>query len=44
MSKSKGSYTLEESLARLIRDGHLDREEALSYANHPDDLNSLLKG
>jgi twitching motility protein PilT len=44
MSKSKGSYSLEESLARLIRDGHLDREEALSYANHPDDLNSLLKG
>jgi twitching motility protein PilT len=43
MSKSKGSYSLEESLARLIRDGHIDREEALSYANHPDDLNSLMK-
>jgi twitching motility protein PilT len=44
MSKSKGSYSLEESLARLIRDGHLDREDALGFANHPDDLNSLMKG
>ena len=43
MTKSKGSFTLEESLARLVREGHIDREDALSYAFHPDDLNSMLK-
>jgi twitching motility protein PilT len=44
MSKSRGSFTLEESLSKLVRAGHLDREDALGYANHPDDLNSLLNG
>lgn len=43
MSKSKGSFSLEESLAGLVRSGHLDREDALGYATHPDDLSSLLK-
>jgi twitching motility protein PilT len=44
MTKGKGSVTFEESLARLVREGHVDREEALECAVHPDDLKSLLRG
>ena len=43
ITKSKGSLTLEESLAQLVRQGAVDREEALLVAVHPDDLLSLLK-
>ena len=43
MTKGKGSITQEESLSRLVKDGHLEREEALEYAVHPDDLKSLLR-
>ena len=43
MTKGKGSITLEESLARLVRQGHLEREEAVELAVHPDDLKSLLR-
>jgi twitching motility protein PilT len=43
MTKSKGSLTMEESLAQLVRKGAVDREEALLVAVHPDDLISLLK-
>jgi twitching motility protein PilT len=43
MTKGKGSFTLEESLSRLVREGHLEREEALEYAVHPDDLKSLMR-
>jgi twitching motility protein PilT len=44
MTKGKGSITFEESLSRLVKDGHLEREEAMEYAVHPDDLKSLLRG
>jgi twitching motility protein PilT len=44
MTKVKGSITMEESLARLVRDGHLDREEAVEFAAHPDELRSRLRG
>jgi twitching motility protein PilT len=44
MTKGKGSIGLEESLSRLVKDGHLDREEALEFAAHPDDLKSRLRG
>jgi len=44
ITKNKGSFTLEESLAQLVNHGYVDREDALLCANHPDDLNSLLKG
>jgi twitching motility protein PilT len=44
MTKAKGSIALEESLARLVRDGHLDREEAVEFAAHPDELKSRLRG
>jgi twitching motility protein PilT len=43
MTKNKGSLTLEESLARLVRQGHLEREEAVEFAVHPDDLKSMLR-
>jgi twitching motility protein PilT len=44
LTRNKGSFSLEDSLAQLIKAGHIDREDALVYAVHPDDLNSLLKG
>jgi twitching motility protein PilT len=44
MTKNKGSITLEESLSGLVREGHLELEEALEAAVHPDDLKSLLRG
>jgi twitching motility protein PilT len=43
MTKNKGSLTLEESLAQLVRQGSIEREEAIHYAVHPEDLASLLK-
>jgi twitching motility protein PilT len=43
MTKGQGSQTLEESLAKLVMDRKIDRDEALSRAIHPDDLQSLLK-
>lgn len=44
MTKAKGSIALEESLARLVKNGHLDPNEALEVAAHPDDLKSRLRG
>lgn len=43
LTKKKGSFTLEESLVTLIRNGEIEREEALLCAIHPDDLDILLK-
>src|SRR5579859_1066271 len=43
MTKKKGSFALEESLVQLISRGHIDREDALLCAIHPDDLDILLK-
>jgi len=43
ITKNKGSFTLEDSLSRLVMDGKIDREEALAIAGHPDDLQLLLK-
>jgi twitching motility protein PilT len=44
LTNNKGSFSREQSLVQLVRDGHIDREEALLHALHPDDLNSRLKG
>lgn len=44
ITKNKGSFTMEESLAQLVEQGHIDREDARMNAIHPDDLTSLLKG
>ncbi len=43
MTKKKGSFTLEDSLAALVRAGYIDREDANVCAMHPDDLEILLK-
>lgn len=43
ITRNKGSFSLEESLGQLVKQGHIDREDALVCANHPDDLNGLLK-
>jgi twitching motility protein PilT len=43
ITKRKGSFTLEESLAKLVIGGRIDREDALACAIHPDDLLVLLK-
>lgn len=43
MTKGKGSLTLEESLSRLVREGHIEREDALEFSGHPDDLKSLMR-
>jgi twitching motility protein PilT len=43
LTKKKGSFTLEESLVTLVRNGDIEREDALLCAIHPDDLDILLK-
>jgi twitching motility protein PilT len=43
MSKKKGSYTLEESLVKLVTSGSIDQEDAAITAIHPEDLEILLK-
>jgi twitching motility protein PilT len=43
LTKKRGSFTLEESLVGLVRNGDIEREEALACAIHPDDLDILLK-
>jgi twitching motility protein PilT len=43
ITRKKGSFTLEDSLATLVRGGHVEREEAQLRAVHPDDLEILLK-
>jgi twitching motility protein PilT len=43
LTKKSGSFTLEETLVSLIQNGHIEREDALLCAIHPDDLDILLK-
>ncbi len=43
ITRAKGSFTLEESLAQLVAQGKIGREDAMLCANHPDDLGGLLK-
>jgi twitching motility protein PilT len=43
ITRNKGSFTLEESLARLVRQNQIEREDALFHAIHPDDLSDLLR-
>ena len=42
MTRKSGSFTLEESLARLVQTGVLERGEALLRAAHVEELESLL--
>jgi len=43
LTKKKGSFSLEESLARLIMQGSLSREDATHLAFDPSELDGILK-
>jgi len=43
ITRKQGSFTLEESLAQLVIQGELSREDALVRSLHPDDLDLQLK-
>lgn len=43
-SAKHGMITMNESLARLVRDNLIDKNEALAQANDPDELKRLLGG
>jgi twitching motility protein PilT len=43
ITRRHGSFSFEESLARLVREGSIDRDQAMARAAHPDDLEGLLK-
>jgi twitching motility protein PilT len=42
ITRKAGSFTFEESLARLVHGGALERNDAMLRAAHPDELESLL--
>ena len=43
ITRKQGSFTLEESLAQLVFQQELLREEAMTRALHPEDLDTMLK-
>ena len=43
ITRKQGSFTMEESLAQLVIQKDLSREDALTRALHPEDLDTLLK-
>ncbi len=43
ITRKNGSFTMEESLAQLVFQQELTREDAMTRALHPDDLDTLLK-
>ena len=44
LTRKNGSLSFEDSLARLVREGLIDAEEARTRAAHPEELEALLKG
>ena len=42
ITRKQGSFTLEESLARLVKEGLVDRRDALNRAVHAEELEQLL--
>jgi len=44
ITRKQGSITLEESLARLARDGVLEPEEARTRAAHPEEFENYFRG
>src|SRR5439155_1571871 len=42
ITRKHGSFTFEESLATLVREGAIDRKYALMRAMHPEELDRLL--
>ncbi len=43
ITRKLGSFTLEESLARLVKNGAITTVEAQSRSRHPDEIETLLK-
>jgi twitching motility protein PilT len=43
ITRKQGSFTLEESLSQLVFQQELPREEAMTRALHPEDLDAMLK-
>jgi Tfp pilus assembly pilus retraction ATPase PilT len=43
ITRKNGSFTLEESLAQLVAQGDLSREDAIIRAIHAEDLDTMLK-
>ena len=43
ITRKQGSFTLEESLATLVRQGVVERRDALARAVHPDELDRILQ-
>jgi len=43
ITRRNGSFTLEESLARLVSTGLIERSDALLRAAHPEELESILR-
>ncbi|HEX4438500.1 MAG TPA: PilT/PilU family type 4a pilus ATPase [Thermoanaerobaculia bacterium] len=43
LTKKQGSITLEESLARLVKDGVVDADEAKARAAHPEEFENYLR-
>ncbi|HKD17067.1 MAG TPA: PilT/PilU family type 4a pilus ATPase [Thermoanaerobaculia bacterium] len=44
ITRKQGSITLEESLAKLVRDGIVEVEEARARAAHPEEFENYLRG
>ena len=44
ITRKAGSFTSEESLAKLVLAGTIDRADAVLRAAHPEELDSLLRG
>ena len=42
ITRKSGSLAFEESLARLVREGRLDRQDARLAARHPEELDQIL--
>jgi twitching motility protein PilT len=42
ITRKHGSFTLEESLAELVKQGLVDRKDAVTRAGHPEELERLL--
>ena len=42
ITRKNGSFTLEESLADLVKQGLVDRKDALARAGHPEELERLI--
>ena len=43
ITRKQGSFTMEESLAQLVFQQELSREDALTRALHAEDLDTMLK-